>query len=254
MSNDSQGRLTGRRAVVAGGAGNVGGGVCERLLAEGATVVATDWNAESLELLAKRLDVPGERFRTTVMDMGDPSDVATGVARAAELLGGGLDIAVNTVGISHQGTSFEDETVAGWAQVIAVNLTGAFAFAKAAVELMSEGGAIVNVSSGGAERGLPLNLAYGASKGGLRNLTLGLSLALADRGIRVNAVGPGLMDHPMKNDKTVVDARVGRTEQVPLGRLGTGADIGAAVAYLVSDDASWVTGQNLYVDGGNLAR
>lgn len=253
MAQELPTRLAGHRVIVAGGAGAVGRGICERLLAEGASVVAADWNTEALDNVKNELRAPFSQLSTVRLDMGDVASIQTGMADAIATLGG-LDSAINAVGISHQGTSFDDETIEGWSQVITVNLTGAFAFAKAAVPHMPDGGAIVNISSGGAEMGLPLNLAYGASKGGLRNLTFGLSLALAERQIRVNAVGPGLMEFPMKNKRTTVDRREGRTEQVPLGRLGRGSDIGAAVAYLISDDAEWVTGQNIYVDGGALAK
>lgn len=246
-------RLAGVRALVAGGAGSVGAGICERLLAEGATVVAADRNPESLTAFVEKTKVGGDRLHGIVMDLASVESINSGVAEAVSKLGG-LDAVVNSVGISHQGTTFDEETLDGWNEVLTVNLTGAFALAKAAVPHMGEGGSIVNITSTGAEMGLPLNLAYGASKGGLRNLTLGLSLALAERGIRVNAVGPGLMEYPVRNTRTTVERRVGRTRDVPLGRLGKGSDIGAAVAFLISADAEWITGQNIYVDGGSSAR
>jgi len=247
------GRLSGRRVLVVGGAGSIGSATCERLLAEGASVVATDRNPESLATAAEKMAVNGDPVHTEVIDIASADSIAAGVAGAMSALGG-LDGLVNATGISHQGVSFDEETLEGWGQVLAVNLTGGFALAKAVVPHLVAGSSIVFVSSGGAEKGLPLNLAYGASKGGLRNLTMGLALALAERGIRVNSVGPGLMEYPMRNTANQADRRVGRTEQVPLGRLGRGADIAAAVAYLLSDDAAWVSGQNLYVDGGSLAR
>lgn len=245
-------RLEGKKIVVAGGAGAVGAGICTRLLAEGARVVAADRNQESLDAFVSGSDSDDTQLRGIQMDLSDANSISAGMDSAVNWLGG-LNAAVFAVGISHQGTSFDDESIEGWSEVLSVNLTGAFAFAKSAVPAMDNGGAIVNISSGGAEMGLPLNIAYGASKGGLRNLTLGLSAALAPRGIRVNTVGPGLMEFPVRNAQNEVEARVGRADAVPLGRLGTGADIGAAVAYLVSSDAGWISGQNLYVDGGSLA-
>jgi 3-oxoacyl-[acyl-carrier protein] reductase len=245
-------RLSGRRVLVLGGAGSIGAATCERLLAEGAHVVAADRNAESLAAVAGREAACG-RLHTVVIDIAAAESIAAGVARSVGELGG-LDAVVNATGISHQGVTLEEETLSGWEQVIAVNLTAAFALAKAVVPHLAAGSSVVFVSSGAAERGLPLNLAYGASKGGLRNFTMGLSAALAGRGIRVNSVGPGLMEFPMRNTASQVGLREGRTQDVPLGRLGRGADIAAAVAYLISDDAAWVTGQNFYVDGGSLAR
>lgn len=244
-------RLVGARILVAGGAGAIGAGICGRLLAEGATVVAADRNPTSLSAFVDGADA-GEALHSVPMDLGDTDSIAVGVTEAVELMGG-LDAVVNAVGISHQGTGFDDETLEGWNEVISVNLTGAFALAKHAVPRMGDGSSIVNITSTGAEMGLPLNLAYGASKGGMRNLTKGLARALADRGIRVNAVGPGLMEYPVRNERATTERRVGRTEIVPLGRLGTGADIGSTVAWLVSADAGWVTGQNIYVDGGSTA-
>lgn len=243
-------RLLGRRIVVAGGAGSIGGAVCERLLAEGATVVAADRNERALDALVAR--AASERLSTAKIDLGAPASIDSGVAEAVERLGG-LDAAVNAVGVSRQGTTFDDETLEGWEWVLAVNLTGAFAFAKAAVPAMTDGGSIVNITSTGAEMGLPLNLAYGASKGGLRNLTLGLALALAPRRIRVNAVGPGLMEFPVRKTDADEQLRTGQDQRVPFGRLGRGSDVAGAVAFLVSDDGEWVTGQNLYVDGGSSA-
>lgn len=251
MMADVSGRVSGKRALVMGGSGAIGSGIVEVLLAEGARVVAADLNPASLERVQQ--EHAGAELSTVVADIADADSVAAAVAEAVGRLGG-LDIVVDATGISHQGTSFDDETLEGWNQVLAVNLTGAFVLAKAAVPHMGAGAAYVMVSSGGAERGLPLNLAYGASKGGMANFTKGLALALADRGIRVNTVGPGLMEHPVRNGAVETELRQGREQQVPLGRLGKGTDMGHMVCFLASDDASWITGQNVYVDGGNLAR
>jgi len=246
-----EGRVAGKRAFVVGGAGSIGSGIVEALLQEGARVVVGDFNQEALDAFLSSAD--SGNASGVVVDIADAESVAAAVAAAAAELGG-IDILVNATGISHQGTSFDEETLEGWNRVLAVNLTGAFVLAKAAVEHMPTGAAYVMVSSTGAERGLPLNLAYGASKGGMANLTKGLAVALAPRGIRVNTVGPGLMEYPVRNGARSTDARVGRTEVVPLGRLGRGRDIGNVVCFLTSDEAAWVTGQNVYVDGGSLAR
>lgn len=252
MTDTRQGRVSGRRALVVGGAGAIGSGVVEKLLEEGATVVVGDFNSESLEKFTSSLD--NDAVSGVVVDIADPASVTEAVAAAVEKLGGGIDILVNATGISHHGTSFDEETVEGWNRVLAVNLTGAFVLIKAAVAHMGAGSAYVMISSTGAVRGLPLNLAYSASKAGMANYTQGLATALAPRGIRVNTVGPGLMEHPVRNGAVSTEVRVGRDDVVPLGRLGTGRDIGNVVCFLVSDEASWVTGQSVYVDGGSLAR
>lgn len=246
-----RGRVEGKRALVVGGAGSIGAAVVARLLDEGASVVAADRNQASLTAVEERHR--GAPLSLATIDISDPASIRDGAATATAVLGG-LDIVVNATGISHQGTSIEDETVDGWNNVLAVNLTGAFALVKETMAYLSDGAAYVMVSSGGAERGLPLNLAYGASKAGLANFTKGASAALAPRGIRVNTVGPGLMAFPVRNDADATDRREGRDDAVPLGRLGEGADIAAMIVFLASDEASWVTGQNVYVDGGSLAR
>lgn len=245
------GRLVGKRALVVGGAGSVGSGIVVKLLAEGAQVVAADRNLSSLESFAQ--EHTGAALSTVVIDIADAASTSSGVQDAISTLGG-LDIVVNATGISHQGTEIDDETLEGWNQVLSVNLTGSFILVKQTLAHLGAGGAYVFISSTGAERGLPLNLAYGASKAGLANFTKGLATALGPRGIRVNTVGPGLMAFPVRNDADNSDRRVGRTDVVPLGRLGEGADIGNVVAFLVSEEAGWVTGQNIYVDGGSLAR
>lgn len=245
------GRLTGKRALVVGGAGSIGSGIVTKLLDEGATVVAADRNPSSLS--DATTEHSSEALSSVVIDIADAESVSSAVSEAVETMGG-LDIVVNATGISHQGRTIEEETVDGWNEVLAVNLTGSFVLVKATLEHMGADSAYVFVSSTGAERGLPLNLAYGATKAGLANFTKGLATSVAPRGIRVNTVGPGLMAFPVRNDQDTTDRRVGRTDVVPLGRLGEGADVANVVAFLASDEASWVTGQNIYVDGGSLAR
>lgn len=247
----SAGRVEGKRALVVGGAGSIGSAVVDKLLAEGARVVAADRNPASLTALEQ--SHTEQRLSSVMIDIADAESVRLGVAEAVAALGG-LDIVVNATGISHQGTTLAEETIGGWSEVLSVNLTGAFVLVKETMDHLDTGAAYVMVSSGGAERGLPLNLAYGASKAGLANFTKGASAALAPRGIRVNTVGPGLMAFPVRNDADNTDRRQGRNDAVPLGRLGEGSDVAAMVVFLASDEASWVTGQNVYVDGGSLAR
>lgn len=245
------GRVAGKKALVVGGAGSIGSGIVAKLLAEGARVVAADRNSSSLaEVVA---DHESTALSAVIIDIADPASVTAGVREAVAAMDG-LDIVVNATGISHQGRTLEEETVEGWNEVLAVNLTGSFVLVKATLEHLGGGSAYVFVSSTGAERGLPLNLAYGATKAGLANFTKGLATSVAPRGIRVNTVGPGLMAFPVRNEQDSTDRRVGRTEVVPLGRLGEGSDVANVVTFLASDEAGWVTGQNIYVDGGSLAR
>lgn len=249
--NAGAGRVEAKRALVVGGAGSIGAAIVAKLLEEGARVVAADRNLAALTEIERHHLT--EKYSSVVIDIADAGSVRDGVGSAVSTLGG-LDIVVNATGISHQGKTLEEETVEGWNEVLAVNLTGSFVLVKSTLEHMGEGAAYVFVSSTGAERGLPLNLAYGATKAGLANFTKGLANSVAPRGIRVNTVGPGLMAFPVRNDRDSTDRRVGRTEVVPLGRLGEGSDVANVVTFLASDEAGWVTGQNIYVDGGSLAR
>jgi glucose 1-dehydrogenase len=248
-------KLDNKVAIVTGGARGIGLAIAERYLAEGARVVIADLDSAAGENAAKAL---GGRCRFVATDVGDAraaENVVTETCRAF----GDLDILVNNAGIIH-GADFLDIAETDFDRVIRVNLKGAFLVGQAAARRMvaqvkagKPAGAIVNMSSINAQFALPDHVAYSISKGGINQLTKAMAIALAPHGIRVNAVGPGTIDTPLL--KNVVKDKAFRTKvlsRTPLGRFGTPDEIAAIVAWLASDEASYVTGTTVYADGGRL--
>lgn len=250
--------LAGRVAIVTGAARGIGRATAERLLAEGMRVVLADTDGAAGAQAAHELGARGEA-RFVACDVSDAAQVTALVDAAAEAFGG-IDVLVNNAGIIHK-AGFLDLTEQDFDRVLSVNLKGAFllsqAVARHMVERVEAGGrpgAIVNMSSINAVMTTPDQLAYASSKGGLSQMTRAMALALAPHGIRVNAVGPGSIATDMlasaMTDDGVRRAMLSRT---PLGRIGDPAEIAAVVAFLASDEASYVTGQTIYADGGRMA-
>jgi 3-oxoacyl-[acyl-carrier protein] reductase len=238
--------LTDRKALVTGASGGIGGAVAKALHALGATVAVSGTRPDALEGLASEL---GSRTHVLKANLGDKDEVEA-LVPAAEAAMGGLDILVNNAGITRDGLlmRMKDED---WEAVIAVNLTAAFRLSRAAVKGMMRRrfGRIVNIGSVVGTTGNPGQVNYAASKAGLIGLSKALAAEVASRGITVNVVAPGFIESPMTNvlnDKQ----REGILGSVPMGRLGQGGEIAAAVAYLASAEAGYVTGQTLHVNGG----
>lgn len=248
------GRFDGRFAAVTGAASGNGRAIAEKLLREGATVAALDLNTAALD----------QAFGDNPMVLPVECDVADEVSAydamaAVEAELPRLDIVVNNAGIVKFGT-FEDLSRAEWDQVFAVNSTGPFLVTQAASGLLKKGKldhtrAVVNITSVEAHivissSGHP-QIHYNASKGALLQLTRALSVELAPAGIRVNAVAPGFIRTPFTAD-TLKSEEVQRflLERTPMGRIGEPEDVANGVAFLASDEASWVTGTTLFVDGG----
>ena len=238
--------LSGRKALVTGATGGLGGAIARALHAQGATVALSGTRAEALEALAGEL---GERTHVVPANLADAASVEA-LVPAAEAALGGLDILVNNAGITRDNLflRMKDEE---WEQVISVNLTAAFRLSRAAVKGMMRrrAGRIVNIGSVVGTTGNPGQGNYAAAKAGLVGLTKALAAEVASRNVTVNCISPGFITSPMTdvlNDKQ----REGILGRVPAGRLGTGAEIGAAVVYLASDEAAYVTGHNLHVNGG----
>jgi NAD(P)-dependent dehydrogenase (short-subunit alcohol dehydrogenase family) len=228
-------RLQDKVAIVTGGASGIGAAVVARFAAEGARVVAADI-AEGAE---SRLDV------------ADPQSCAALVER--ELAAHGrIDCLVNCAGIGND-TPFLETSVAAFDRIMAVNLRGSFLIGQACARMMQSGSCIVNIASVSGMRGNAGRAAYGASKGGVIVLSQVMAAELAERGIRVNVISPGPVETPLV--AAVHDARIRQlwTRAVPMARYGTPEEIAAAAVFLCSDDASYVTGQVLAVDGGFLA-
>jgi len=238
--------LTGRKALVTGATGGLGGAIARTLHAQGASVAISGTRAEALEALAAEL---GERVVVAPCNLSDKDSVEALVPAAEEKLGG-LDILVNNAGITRDNLflRLKDED---WDNVLAVNLTAAFRLSRAAVKSMMRRryGRIVAIGSVVGTTGNPGQGNYAAAKAGLIGMSKALAAEVASRNITVNVVAPGFIESPMTqalNEKQ----REGILADVPMGRLGTGADIAAAVAYLASEEAAYVTGQTLHVNGG----
>ena len=238
--------LTGRCALVTGASGGLGGAIARALHAQGATVTLSGTRAPALQALASEL---GARTHVLPCDLADKAAVEA-LVPAAEKAMGGLDILVNNAGLTRDNLflRMKDEE---WDQVIAVNLTAGFRLARAALRGMMKRrhGRIIGIASVVGVTGNPGQGNYAASKAGMIGMTKSLAAEVASRGITVNCVAPGFIESPMTaalNDKQ----KEAILASVPAGRLGVGADVAAAVVYLASAEAAYVTGQTLHVNGG----
>jgi NAD(P)-dependent dehydrogenase (short-subunit alcohol dehydrogenase family) len=247
-------RFEGRVAIVTGAASGIGLATTQRLVDEGATVVAVDRDGDGLvtaaEAIGKSADDAGAVV-TLVGDVGDPASAAQAVATATGELGR-LDVLVNNAGILRFEHSHE-VAAEDWDQMLRINLTGTFQFCQAAIPVMVAAGrgAIVNVASTAARFGHPWAAAYAASKGGVLALTHTLAVEYAKQGLRVNAVCPGSIDTPITGAFNVpegADPSLVRRIMAPVGPSGP-EPVAAAIAYLASDDASHVIGADLRIDG-----
>ena len=252
-------RLSERNALVTGAAQGIGYGCARRFLQEGARVLLADVDADKGEEAAKTLAGEfGDRDRVVFChcDVGDRASVDAAVARAVDAWGG-IDIAVANAAIVHA-ADFLDIDEADFERVLNINLTGIYRTGQAVARAMVDGGrkgSIVNMSSINAQVALPNQVPYCVAKGGIQQLTRVMALSLAPHGIRVNAVGPGSIGTDMLRSVLSSDpqAREKVLSRTPLGRLGEVEEIAAVTAFLASSDASYVTGQTLYADGGRLA-
>ncbi|MFI0842484.1 SDR family NAD(P)-dependent oxidoreductase [Mesorhizobium sp. IMUNJ 23232] len=251
-------KLQGKVAIVTGAAGGIGFAIARRFLQEGCKVMIADIDMARGGKAERDLSGFGEaRFCKT--DVGKRLDVHNLVAAALEGFGD-IDILVNNAGIVH-GEAFLDLSEEDFDRVLHVNLKGSFlagqAVARYMVDKVKGGGSpgsIVNMSSINAVVAIPDQVAYSVSKGGVNQLTRVMALALAPHGIRVNAIGPGSIATDMlAATNSDAGARNRLLSRTPLGRIGNPDEIAAIAAFLASDEASYVTGQTLYADGGRLA-
>ena len=237
--------LSGRTALVTGASGGIGGAIARQLHAQGAAVVLAGRRRDALAALAEAL---GEKVRIEVAELAEP-EAAQRLIEAADAAGG-VDVLINNAGLTRDNLAvrMKDED---WQTVLEVNLSAGFRLIRAALRGMMRRrwGRIVNVTSIVAQTGNPGQANYAAAKAGMIGMTKSLAAEVASRGITVNCVAPGFIETPM-TDALSEQQRARLLERVPVGRLGSTADVAAAVGYLVSEEAAYVTGQTLHVNGG----
>ena len=250
MTNEPEIRLQGRRVLVTGSARGLGAAFARALVDAGAQVVVSDVLHERGQALAAEL---GASYLHC--DVGDKAQVDALVAQVMRAHGR-IDVLVNNAGI-FKAADFLDVTEADFDAVLRVNLKGAFLVGQAVAREMARAGrgSIVNMSSVNSVLAIPSIASYNVSKGGINQLTRAMALALADKGVRVNAVGPGTIATELAAQAVLTseDARNKIMMRTPMKRLGEPGEIADVVAYLASDAASYVTGEIVMADGGRLA-
>ncbi len=238
--------LSGKTALVTGASGEIGGAIARALHRQGASVVISGTRAAALEALAAEI---ASRVHIVPCDLADPAQVEK-LVPAAEAALGSLDILVNNAGLTRDNLfmRLKDED---WDLVLAVNLTAAFRLSRAAVRgmLKRKFGRIIGITSIVGVTGNPGQGNYAASKAGMIGMSKSLAGEVAGRNVTVNCVAPGFIESPM-TDALNEKQRAAILANVPVARLGSGDDIAAAVVYLASTEAGYVTGQTLHVNGG----
>jgi 3-oxoacyl-[acyl-carrier protein] reductase len=239
-------RLDGKVALVTGATGGIGAEIARALHGQGAKVALSGTRVEVLEALAAEL---GEGALAAPANLADPAAPAA-LVEQVEAAFGRLDILVNNAGFTRDGLAMRMADK-DWADVLEVDLTAPFRLSRAAMRGMMKrrAGRIISIASIVGVTGNPGQANYAAAKAGLIGMSKSLGQELASRGITVNVVAPGFIRTPMTD--ALNDQQKSRLmERIPLGRMGEAGDVAAAVAYLASDAASWVTGQTLHVNGG----
>ena len=244
------GLLDGKVALVTGGSRGIGRAIALRLGQEGADVAVCARNVEAAGEVASEIEGLGRKCLVRACDVADAEQAGALIASTIEELGQ-LDILVNNAGVTRDNLLMRMKEE-DWDEVLAINLKGAFNCARAAVRpmLKARGGRIVNITSVVGLQGNAGQANYAASKAGLIGLTKSLARELASRGITANAVAPGLVPETGMTGELAAEVQQQMLSAVPLGRAGTPEDVAHAVAFLASEQAAYITGQVLVVDGG----
>ena len=246
--------LEDRVAIVTGAAQGIGAACAERLVADGAAVALWDVDDARGAELAKRLAASGARAQYMHCNVARKAEVDAALAETIAAFGR-VDALINNAGI-FKASDFLEITEADWDAVIDVNLKGAFLVGQAAARVMAKAGsgAIVNMSSVNGVLAIPSIASYNVSKGGINQLTRVMALALADKGIRVNAVAPGTIATELAKNAVLgsEEAKQRIMSRTPMKRLGEPGEIADVCAFLVSSASSYMTGEIVYVDGGRL--
>lgn len=247
--------LTGKKALVTGGSRGIGRGIALALAKQGADVAVNyHRNAEEAQKVVAEIQALGREAFSVQADVSKTEDVVRMFA-AVMTKWGKLDILANNAGIAPAAVPIEQMTDDQWDSVIDINLKGQFLCAREAAKVMKPGSKVINtasIASGGQGVGFGRLASYVASKGGVIGLTEDLAVDFGPRGININAVAPGIIETDMTKEIIAAGGQ-GLLTKIPKGRFGKPEDIGAAVAFLASNEADYITGVVLYVDGGWLA-